>query len=147
HELRTPLTPVLAVVSALERDPRLPDGLRDRLAIVRKNAELEARLIDDLLDLTRIEHGRLELRLADCDLSHILDHALQTCADELVARRLTLIEDLAVEGGRGHLMADAPRLTQVFWNLLKNAIKFTPEGGTIALRARRLPPEDGAERI
>jgi PAS domain S-box-containing protein len=147
HELRTPLTPVLAVVSALERDPRLPEGLRDSLAIVRKNAELEARLIDDLLDLTRIERGRLELRLADCDLSQVLDHALQTCAEELVARRLTLIEDLAVEGGRGRLFADAPRLTQVFWNLLKNAIKFTPEGGTIALRARRLPEEGGAERI
>lgn len=145
HELRTPLTPILAVVSALERDPRLPEGLRDRLAVVRKNAELEARLIDDLLDLTRIEHGRLELRLADCDISQILDHALQTCAEELVARRLTLIEDLAVEGGR--LAADAPRLTQVFWNLLKNAIKFTPEGGTIALRARRLPAEEGAEWI
>jgi PAS domain S-box-containing protein len=147
HELRTPLTPVLAVVTALERDPRLPEGLRDNLAIVRKNVELEARLIDDLLDLTRIEHGRLELQLADCDLSQILDHALQTCAEELVARRLTLIEDLAVEGGRGRLMADAPRLTQVFWNLLKNAIKFTPEGGTIALRARRLPVGGGPERI
>jgi len=137
---------VLAVVSALERDPRLPEGLRDSLAIVRKNAELEARLIDDLLDLTRIEHGRLELRLADCDLAQILDHALQTCAEELVARRLRLIEDLAVDGGR--LSADAPRLTQVFWNLLKNAIKFTPEGGTIALRARRLPADgDGSQRI
>ena len=145
HELRTPLTPVLAVVTALERDPRLPEGLGDSLAIVRKNVELEARLIDDLLDLTRIEHGRLELQLADCDLSQILDHALQTCAEELVARRLTLIEDLAVDGGR--LAADAPRLTQVFWNLLKNAIKFTPEGGTIALRARRLPAGGGPERI
>lgn len=147
HELRTPLTPVLAVVTALERDARLPEGLRDNLAIVRKNVELEARLIDDLLDLTRIEHGRLELQRTDCDLSQILDHALQTCAEELVARRLTLIEDLAVEGGSGRLMADAPRLTQVFWNLLKNAIKFTPEGGTIALRARRLPTGGGPERI
>ncbi len=146
HELRTPLTPVLAVVSALERDPRLPEGLRDSLAMVRKNAELEARLIDDLLDLTRIEHGRLELRIAECDLAEILDHALETCAGDLVARRLRLVEDLAVEGGR--LAADAPRLTQVFWNLLKNAIKFTPRGGTIALRARRLPADgDGPGRI
>jgi two-component system CheB/CheR fusion protein len=145
HELRTPLTPVLAVISSLERDPRLPEGVRDSLAIVRRNAELEARLIDDLLDVTRIEHGRLELQLTDCDLALILDHALQTCAEELVARRLKLIEDLAVAGGR--LGADPPRLTQVFWNLLKNAIKFTPEGGTITLRARRLPADDGDERI
>ncbi len=153
HELRTPLTPVLAVISALERDPRLPEGVLDSLAIVRRNAELEARLIDDLLDVTRIEHGRLELQLTDCDLALILDHALQTCAEELVARRLKLIEDLAVAGGR--LGADPPRLTQVFWNLLKNAIKFTPEGGTITLRARRLPASsaasppagDGGERI
>jgi two-component system CheB/CheR fusion protein len=145
HELRTPLTPILAVVSALEGDARLPEGIRDRLAMVRRNAELEARLIDDLLDLTRIEHGRLELQLVDCDLGQILDHALQTCAEELVARRLQLIEDLEV--GPGRLLADPPRLTQVFWNLLKNAIKFTPEGGTIALRARRLAAADGGESI
>jgi len=141
HELRTPLTPVLAVVSALERDGRLREGVRDSLAMVRRNVELEARMIDDLLDLTRIEHGRLELQLADCDIAQILDHALQTCAEELVARRINLIEDIAVDGGR--LAADAPRLTQVFWNLLKNAIKFTPEGGTITLRARRVPASGG----
>jgi two-component system CheB/CheR fusion protein len=145
HELRTPLTPVLAVVSALERDGRLREGVRDSLAMVRRNVELEARLIDDLLDLTRIEHGRLELQLADCDLAQILDHALQTCAEELVARRINLIEDIAVDGGR--LAADAPRLTQVFWNLLKNAIKFTPEGGTITLRARRVPANGGGDSI
>ncbi|HEX6902259.1 MAG TPA: ATP-binding protein [Thermoanaerobaculia bacterium] len=133
HELRTPLTPVLAMLSSLESREQIPDALRDEIAMMRRNIELEARLIDDLLDLTRISRGKLELQRGDVDLRQVLEHAVQTsCGEEIAAGRLNVVADFAA----GHrLWADAPRLTQVFWNLLNNAVKFTPEGGTISVRS------------
>jgi len=133
HELRTPLTPVLAVVSGLEGDARLPDDVRGQLAMMRRNLELEARLIDDMLDLTRIARGKIELRREAADLDEILEHALQTTERDLLAKRLRIVTELS--GRSGSLSADSPRLTQVFWNLLHNAAKFTPEGGRILLRS------------
>jgi signal transduction histidine kinase/CheY-like chemotaxis protein len=141
HELRTPLTPVLALTSALEKDDRLPMDVRDALGTVRRNVELEARLIDDLLDLTRIARGKLELRREVADLAEILDQALLTCCTaEVISGRLAVTTELAA--GDHRLWADAPRLTQVLWNLLNNAVKFTPEGGRIAVRTWA---EEGAE--
>ncbi len=134
HELRTPLTPVLAITSSLEDDDRLPADVREALSRVRRNVELEARLIDDLLDLTRIARGKLELHREVVDLAEILDHALLTCCtEEVTSGRLAVTTGLAA--GDHRLWADAPRLTQVFWNLLNNAIKFTPEGGRIDVRS------------
>jgi PAS domain S-box-containing protein len=133
HELRTPLTPVLAVISSLEASGRLPAELRGEIAMVRRNVELEARLIDDLLDVTRISRGKLELQHQEVDLRQVLEHAVRTsCGEEAAAGRLRIVTELA---GDHRLWADAPRLTQVFWNLLNNAVKFTPEGGTIAIRS------------
>jgi PAS domain S-box-containing protein len=133
HELRTPLTPVLAVISGLEASGRLPAELRGDIAMVRRNIELEARLIDDLLDVTRISRGKLELQRQELELRQVLEHAIRTsCGEEVAAGRLRLVAELA-DGHR--LWADAPRLTQVFWNLLSNAVKFTPEGGTISVRS------------
>ncbi|HEX9671637.1 MAG TPA: ATP-binding protein, partial [Thermoanaerobaculia bacterium] len=134
HELRTPLTPVLAVVSALEEDGRLPGDVRDRLAMVRRNTELEARLIDDLLDLTRIERGKLDLRREVTDVLPLLAHAVEaTRTPEIEAYGLRLVSELAADDHR--VWADGPRLSQVFWNLIKNALKFTPAGGTIRVRS------------
>jgi two-component system CheB/CheR fusion protein len=142
HELRTPLAPVLATVSALENEAALPAGVRDRLAMIRRNVELEARLIDDLLDLTRIARGKLELRPEVTDLRQTLEQALQACcSDEIADGRIRL--DLDLEGADHRLWADTPRLTQVFWNLLKNAVKFTPAGGAITVRARRRETPEG----
>ena len=134
HELRTPLTPVLALVASLQEDPRLAGTFQRELAIIRRNVELEARLIDDLLDLTRIRRDKLELRREVVDLRQVVEHALEACATELSGAGLRL----AVELGPGdqRLWADPPRLIQVFWNLLRNAIKFTPAGGTLAVRSR-----------
>jgi len=133
HELRTPLTPVLAVISSLEASDRLPDELRGEIAMVRRNIELEARLIDDLLDVTRISRGKLELQYQEVDLRQVIEHAIQTsCGEEAAAGRLRIVAELA---GDQRLWADAPRLTQVFWNLLSNAVKFTQEGGTITVRS------------
>jgi PAS domain S-box-containing protein len=143
HELRTPLTPVLAVISALEANGRCPAELHRELDMVRRNVELEARLIDDLLDLTRISRGKLDLRRQDVDVRRILEHSIETCCGEDVAAgRLRVIKEFtAPDHG---LWADGPRLTQVFWNLLSNAVKFTPAGGIITVRSWR---EKDADRL
>jgi two-component system CheB/CheR fusion protein len=142
HELRTPLTPVLAVLSSLGEDGRLPAYVQGHLAMMRRNVELEARLIDDMLDLTRVARGKIELRREVADLKQILEHALQTCMEELLAKRLRLIIDLAPEDH--YLWGDVSRLTQVFWNLLNNAVKFTPRDGVITIRSMREEGTAGA---
>lgn len=133
HELRTPLTPVLAIASVLEEENRLPAYVREHLATMRRNVELEARLIDDLLDLTRISRGKIELHTVSTDVLQLLRDALHTCCQEHIdSGRMTV--DLPAAGRR--VRADAFRLSQVFWNLLTNAIKFTPAGGSVKVSAR-----------
>jgi signal transduction histidine kinase/CheY-like chemotaxis protein len=132
HELRTPLTPVLALVAGLQEDERAR-GLRRELDVIRRNVELEARLIDDLLDLTRIARGKLELSFGPADARQVLMHALQTCARDLSSGRLMLSTVLAADDHG--VLADGPRLTQVFWNLVRNAIKFTSAGGSVRVRS------------
>ncbi|HEV7519147.1 MAG TPA: ATP-binding protein [Thermoanaerobaculia bacterium] len=137
HELRTPLTPVLAVVSRLAEESGLAGPLREELARVQRNVELEARLIDDLLDLTRIARGKLELHREIVDLGQLIGQALDTCGPDL-AERLAVTLDLG--DGDHRVWGDGPRLAQVFWNLLNNAVKFTPAGGTLSLRSSRPAP-------
>ncbi|HEX8201732.1 MAG TPA: PAS domain S-box protein, partial [Isosphaeraceae bacterium] len=137
HELRTPLTPVLMAVSLLLDDPGLPPALRPTLVMARRNVELEARLIDDLLDVTRIAQGKLRLDRTVVDAHALIGHALEICRGELRAAGLRLEVDLAA--ARSYVRADPARLQQVFWNLIKNAVKFTPQGGTVAVRSRTDP--------
>ncbi|HYX26396.1 MAG TPA: ATP-binding protein, partial [Thermoanaerobaculia bacterium] len=143
HELRTPLTPVMAVISSLERNAALPETARRSLAMVRRNVELEARLIDDLLDLTRISRGKLELSRRRTDLRQLVEQAVETCCVEAEASgRLRIVRELA---DADHVAwADPPRLSQVFWNLLNNALKFTPAGGTVTVRSRVEAPSPAA---
>ncbi len=131
HELRTPLTPVLAYSSMLEQDENLPREVRDRLEVVKRNARLEARLIDDLLDLTRVSSGKLVIRTSSVSVAKALDHAVEVCRDEAAAAGITVVRENAPE--RDFVRADPARLRQVFWNILENAIKFTPRGGRIVL--------------
>jgi PAS domain S-box-containing protein len=134
HELRTPLTPVLAVISRLERDGRCREMASD-LAMIRRNVELESRLIDDLLDLTRIVRGKLDLHPEVTDARKIFQHVIAMCCEpEVAAGRLWVETELAAADHR--VWADPSRLTQVLWNLLNNAVKFTPAGGTITIRSR-----------
>ena len=134
HELRTPLTPVLLAAEALEANSNLPTDLRDDVQAIRRNVQLEARLIDDLLDLTRISRGKLVLQLQLCDVHSLLAAAISVCKSDIAARRITLTTDFQAE--QQHVQGDPPRLEQVFWNLIKNAVKFTPEGGTITVGTR-----------
>ncbi|HEY8020286.1 MAG TPA: ATP-binding protein [Thermoanaerobaculia bacterium] len=144
HEMRTPLTPVLAALSELEAKGDLPPRLAPTVEMIRRNVELEARLIDDVLDLARIARGLLELDRRAFDLRQIVEHATSICrAPEVDARRVTL----RVEGEPAALPAwgDPARLTQVFWNLVRNAVKFTPEGGEVVVRCFREPGGPGGQ--
>ena len=140
HELRTPLTPVVMGVSMLQDRPDIAPAVRETLEMVRRNVEMEARLIDDLLDVTRIARGKIELTRATVELSTVINRAVEVCKPDIEARRLHFGVDLG-PAAPYWVRADAPRLQQVFWNLLKNAIKFTPYGGRVGIRCR---PDDGA---
>ena len=134
HELRTPLTPVLMTVTALQRDPRVSDEVLRDLETIQRNIELEALLIDDLLDLTRIEHGKLELHNDAVNIHTGLDHALGILATEVADKSLIITKDF--RAAEHHSWADGARLQQVFWNLIKNAVKFTGPGGQIDIHTR-----------
>jgi PAS domain S-box-containing protein len=140
HELRTPLTPVLMAVSALLEDG-VPPGLRGTLEMVRRNVELEARLIDDLLDVTRIGRGTLHLDPRTIDAHEAVRQAVDICLGEIEQGRIALELDLAAP--EHFVEADPARLQQVVWNLLRNAAKFTLAGGTIAVRSNN-PNHTGA---
>ena len=133
HELRTPLTPVLFASSLLSQDPTVPLHLREELKIIARNVELEARLIDDLLDLTQITQGKLNLTFETADAHELLHSALEICSNEISTKKLTV--QIGLEAVEYHIRADAVRLQQVFWNLIKNAVKFTPRDGQITLRS------------
>jgi len=135
HELRTPLTPVLASVTAMEEDSALPEETRTCLRIIRRNVELEARLIDDLLDLTRVNRGKLQMVSEVVAVHDLVRSAVETaCQEEAQAKQLNLVLTLEVE--HDEVWGDPVRLQQVIWNLLRNAVKFTPPGGRIEVRSK-----------
>lgn len=134
HELRTPLTPVLMIAGSLRGDDRLPEDAREQLGVLERNIALEARLIDDLLDLTRISRGKLALRPQPCDAHSLIGLAIEIVRDDAQAKGITFQRDLAAH--HSGLIADPARFQQVIWNLLRNAVKFTPAGGTITIRTR-----------
>jgi signal transduction histidine kinase/ActR/RegA family two-component response regulator len=141
HELRTPLTPVLlAVESLLARGVPEPPQLTATLEMIRRNVELEARIVDDLLDLTRVARGRFELSLEVVDVHEAVDHAVEVCRRELAEKGLRLAVER--DARRHHVRADPVRLQQILRNLLKNAVKFTPSGGEVTVRTR-----DGEGRV
>ena len=133
HELRTPLTPALAAATYLEENAeKLPPAFVEDIAIIKRNVQLQARLIDDLLDLTRIARGKLHLELEDCDAHAIVKNALEVAHSAIAAKQLKISTRL--EAREYHILADCIRLQQVFWNLINNAVKFTSQGGQITIR-------------
>ncbi|MDZ4401167.1 ATP-binding protein [Prosthecobacter sp.] len=135
HELRTPLTPVLATVAMLREAADTSPALLQELDTIQRNVQLEARLIDDLLDLTRISRGKLELHQAVVDVRALLAHAVRNYLIDQATEKNLKVEVKVAETAATHIVGDAPRITQVLWNLLQNACKFTPAGGTITIRA------------
>ena len=131
HELRTPLTPVLATLSSWEASNALPATLRSDLQRLRRNVELEARLIDDLLDLTRIENGKLSLEKEPVDVHNLIQSAAALFREEVQAKGLRLHAQL--DAKNSWLEADPARLQQILLNLIGNAMKFSREGGTVEI--------------
>src|SRR6478735_348468 len=132
HELRTPLTPVLMAARTLSRRKDLPSEANETLAMIERNVQLEAQFIDDLLDVTRISRGKLELVLERTDLHDAILRAVEVSRPEIESKAQTL----ELEATDHFVNGDRRRLQQVFWNLLKNASKFTPRRGTIRLVSR-----------
>ncbi|HEX2851916.1 MAG TPA: ATP-binding protein [Opitutaceae bacterium] len=134
HELRTPLNPVLLLASEGAGNLDYPKTARDDFETIQRNVSLEARLFDDLLDLTRITRGKLSIDPRTHDLHSSLRDALTTVAEDARLHRLKLQLNLSSADAAVH--GDPVRLQQVFWNVLKNAVKFTPDGGTITITTR-----------
>ncbi len=131
HELRTPLSPVLHAVTMLNDTPHTSTETRDLLQTIRRNVLLEARLIDDLLDLARVRNGKLQLDLQPTDAHQLMSHALEICGPEITAHQLKI--ETHLNAASSGLRADPARIQQIFWNLINNSIKHTQPGGTITI--------------
>ena len=145
HELRSPLAPVIAMVGELEAE--MPDSqpVREALEVVRRNVELEARLIDDLLDVTRISKGKLQLSFETICIHQILQRAYEICRTEIEAKNLKV--EFRLRATHTHVEGDPARLQQAFWNLIKNSVKFTPEKGRIIVETVNPAPDKIEARI
>jgi signal transduction histidine kinase len=109
----------------------MPGQMHSFIDVIDRNVQIEARLIDDLLDLSRIEHGKLQLQREEVDVHQLLESVIAGCRSDIDAKHLQLVVELSATTHSA--FADPARLQQVFWNLLKNAVKFTPDGGTIVV--------------
>lgn len=133
HELRTPLTPIVIAVQLLMRRQDLPEPARETLETIRRNVQIESNWIDDLLELTRITSGKIEIDAEPIDLHEAITAAVQSCESGVrgKAQRLTV----ELNALRYETDGDFTRIRQVVCNLLQNASKFTREGGEITIRS------------
>src|SRR6516164_7834303 len=139
HELRTPLTPVISALESLEIEPTRTEDTKASLAMIRRNIELETQLIDDLLDFTRITRDKMELRFAPVDVHAAVANVVEICRAEAKSKRLHV--NLSLRANLHYAAANAAKLQQIVWNLLKNAIKFTPEDGEIGISSFNPSPD------
>jgi signal transduction histidine kinase/CheY-like chemotaxis protein len=139
HELRTPLTPVISSLESLETETAQTADTRAALTMIRRNIELETQLIDDLLDFTRIARDKMQLRFAPVDTHLAVSNVVEICRAEAEPKRLHV--HLNLRANKRHVAADAAKFQQIIWNLLKNAIKFTPEDGEIVISSSNPSPD------
>jgi two-component system CheB/CheR fusion protein len=145
HELRTPLMPVLTWAAETAKQSNLSPEIQKGLKMVCRNAELEVRLIEDLLDLGRVTRRRLKLKVGTADAHELLQSAIDIVRSDMEDRHLKLVVTLAAS--RHELVADAPRLQKVFWSIFRNACKFTPENGMVSVRSYNPNPKTIAIEI
>jgi PAS domain S-box-containing protein len=131
HELRSPLNPILGWTQLLQRQKLPPAKVTQALQTIERNAKLQAQLIEDLLDISRMMQGKLSLNIAPTNLISVIENAIETV--HLAAAAKSLKIQTVLQPNHNQVVGDANRLQQVFWNLLSNAIKFTPEGGRIEI--------------
>jgi hypothetical protein len=130
HELRTPLTSALAAATYLaDNADKFPAEFAEDLEIIKRNVRLQARLIDDLLDLTRVARGKLDLQFEDVDAHVLVRDAIEIANSTIAAKKIKLSARLNAK--EHYIRADSIRIQQVFWNLINNAVKFTSPGGRI----------------
>jgi two-component system CheB/CheR fusion protein len=134
HELRTPLTPVLMGVRILQLNRDLPPKATEALEMITRNVQIEARFIDDLLDVSRLRHGKLEIAREPVDIHGVIRSAIEVSQSEIEAKRQVI--NVWLEASNHQCVGDSMRLQQVFWNLVKNAAKFTDEEGRICVSSR-----------
>ena len=135
HELRTPLTPVLLVAEVRARSEAVSKNLREDFAMIHRNIVLEAQLIDDLLDVSRIQQGKMRFVFKPVDVHEAIARTLEMLRSELEEKGIAVRQELGAASAA--LEADPTRIQQVLSNLLRNAVKFTPRGGTITVRTTR----------
>jgi len=136
HELRTPLNAILGWATLLS-DAKLDSETMERaLAIIKRNAQTQSQIINDILDVSRIVSGRLRLNVSTLDLAPIIEMAVETVRPAAEAKGLKLLS--SIDANIPRIFGDPDRLQQVVWNLLSNAIKFTPTGGQVEVRVRTL---------
>src|SRR5438552_8016836 len=130
-----------------ELEAEVPDSqpVREALEVVRRNVELESRLIDDLLDVTRISKGKLQLSFETICIHQILQRAYEICREEIEAKNLEV--EFQFRAIHTYVEGDPARLQQVFWNLIKNSVKFTPEKGRITIETLNPAPDKIEARV
>jgi signal transduction histidine kinase len=131
HELRTPLNPLLMAADVMHSDPGLPEDARDHAEIIRRNAQLLARLIDDLLDITRVKRGKLKLVPTTVNLHALLGQTEEVVKSDDRGKQSTI--EIYKRATDFHVLGDPSRLQQVFWNVVRNAVRFTPSGGRVQI--------------
>lgn len=136
HELRTPLNAIVGWTQVLRDATGRPNEIAEGLEVIERNALAQAQLINDLLDLSRISSGKLNLDVEHFELGALVAQALETVRPAAELKHLRV--DTLLEGYGGEMMGDRRRLQQVLWNLLTNAIKFTPSGGRISITSARV---------
>lgn len=136
HELRTPLTPILGWSKIMHENVHDPVAVQQGVEAIERNARMQSQLVDDLLDMSRIIAGKIELNRSPQDFNQIIRYALETVQTRIDTQMLDLDLDLAA--GVLPVYGDPTRLEQVIWNLLANAVKFTPTRGRIRITSRRI---------
>jgi PAS domain S-box-containing protein len=134
HELRTPLTPVVAMLSVWKDDPDFPENYKEGLDVLQRCVNLEARIIDDLLDLTQITQGKLSLHHEVLNIRDLIQKTIQLCSSEIHAKELLL--ETRLDDSEAFVVGDHARLQQVILNILRNAIKFSEPGGKITVESK-----------
>ena len=141
HELRTPLTAILGWARVLRTGPAEPPRTARGLEVIERNVLAQTKLIDDLLDVSRIITGKLRLAVRATNLAPVIEAALESMRPAAEAKEIQLRFERGLEEGEDELIGDPDRLQQVVWNLISNAIKFTPPRGRVEVQLSRQGPE------
>jgi len=131
HELRTPLNPLMMIIHAWKTENILPPALLPDLEIVQRCVEIETKLIDDLLDVTAITRGKINLELKPQDVNELLRYTIEVVQPQIEERKIRVV--MSLDAKNTIVRTDFTRLSQVLWNVTGNAVKFTPAGGTITI--------------